>query len=100
MPTIDALLAQFDREMAVTRRLIERIPPDRLEWKPHPKSTSFAGLGRHLAHMLTWGVLGLTQDASDVGYRSPMEPTPTLQDILRVFDRNVADVRALLIAQT
>ena len=85
MSTLDALLPQFDREMALTRRVIERIPTDRLDWKPHPKSTSFVGLGRHLAHMLTWGTHALTEDATDVANRKPMEPTPTLGDVLRIF---------------
>lgn len=100
MTTTDALLAEYDREMAVTRRLLERIPADRLDWKPHPKSTSFAGLGRHLAHMLTWGTLALTERSSDVGSRKPMEATPALTDILRIFDANAASVRALLASKT
>lgn len=100
MGILEPLLAEYDREMAVTRRLLERMPPDRLDWKPHPKSTSMAGLGRHLAHMITWGMLALTKDRSDVGDRPPMESTPALQDILRIFDGNVAAVRALLAAQT
>ena len=100
MATLDALLPQFDREMALTRRVIERIPTDRLDWKPHPKSTSFVGLGRHLAHMLTWGTHALTEDATDVANRKPMEPTPTLGDVLRIFDANVASVRALLTSKS
>jgi uncharacterized damage-inducible protein DinB len=100
MTILDALLPEFDREMAVTRRVIERIPSDRLDWKPHPKSTSFAGLGRHLAHMLTWGTHALTEDSTDVAARKPMPPTPTLQDILRIFDANVASVRALLTSKS
>src|SRR5262249_21326141 len=98
--TKDALLAEYDRELAVTRRLLERIPPDRLDWKPHPKSTSFMGIARHLAHMLTWGTLALTQTSSDVATRKPMEATATLADLLKIFDANVASVRALLVSQT
>ena len=100
MTTTAQLATDFDREMALTRRLIERIPPDKLEWKPHPKSASMAGLGRHLAHMITWGRLALAHRASDFGDRTAMPPTPSLDDILAAFDRNVAEVRALIAGST
>jgi uncharacterized damage-inducible protein DinB len=100
VPIADALLAEYDREMAVTRRLLERIPADKMDWKPHPKSTSFAGIGRHLAHMLTWGLLGLTKTQSDIADRTPMPPTTALPEILSTFDRNVAAVRELLAQQS
>jgi len=96
----DALLAQFDRETATTRRLLERMPAERLSWSPHPKSTSFAGLGRHLAHMISWGPPGLTAASTDVRDRPPLPPTPALADILHAFDANVAAVRALLAGRT
>jgi uncharacterized damage-inducible protein DinB len=100
MSTLDALLPQYDREMALTRKVIERIPGDKLNWKPHPKSTSFIGLGRHLAHMVTWADHALTEDATDVANRKPMPATPAIQDVLRIFDENVARVRALLASKS
>ena len=42
----DALLAEFDHEMATTRRLLERLPDEQLSWKPHEKSMSLGGLAR------------------------------------------------------
>lgn len=94
--TRDELLQQYDRELATTRLLLERIPADRMEWRPHPKSTTMAGLGRHLAHMLTWGLLGLAKTSSDVADRAPAGPTATPEDILAMFDRNAAATRALI----
>lgn len=98
--TRDALLALYDRELATTRKLIERIPADKLEWRPHPKSTTFMGIGRHLGHMITWGLLGLTKEASDVADRTPAGPTTSLDDLLTMFDRNCAAVRELLAGQS
>ncbi len=98
--TRDALLAHYDRETAITRRLLERIPADKMEWKPHAKSTSMVGIGRHLAHLQTWALLGLTKTQSDVSDRSPAGPTSTPDDILRMFDANVAATRALITEQT
>src|SRR5262245_42668496 len=100
MPIKDALLADYDRETALTRKLLERIPNDRLDWKPHPKSTSFIGIARHLAHMLTWGLLALAETASDVANRKPMEATPSIADVLRAYDANVTSVRRLIQAQS
>ncbi len=94
--TRDELLQQYDRELATTRLLLERIPADKMEWRPHPKSTTMAGIGRHLAHMLTWGLLGLTKTSSDVADRAPAGPTATPGDILAMFDRNAAATRALI----
>ena len=47
----DALLADYDHEMGTTRRLLERLPDDKLAWKPHDKSMSLGGLATHLSHI-------------------------------------------------
>ena len=44
MSAVEALLSEFDHEMTVTRKLLERVPEDRFEWKPHPKSYSLGQL--------------------------------------------------------
>src|SRR4051812_16790595 len=50
------LLAEFDHEIATTRRMIERIPEDRLSWRPHPKSMTLGGLAQHIATLPGWGL--------------------------------------------
>ena len=40
MSISETLLPEFDQEMTMTRRLLERVPSDKGEWKPHPKSFS------------------------------------------------------------
>jgi len=44
-----ALLAELDAEAATTRRVLERVPADRFEWRPHPKSMSAGQLAQHVA---------------------------------------------------
>ena len=51
----DGLLAEFDHEMGTTRRLLERLPDDKLSWKPHDRSMSMGGLATHLANLPNWG---------------------------------------------
>ena len=50
MTFAEALLPEFEQEMQATRRLLERVPSDKGEWKPHPKSFSLA----HLAQLVSW----------------------------------------------
>ena len=57
MSTAEGLLAEFEREMATTRKLLERVPEDKLTWKPHAKSMSLGGLSTHLSNLPTWGVI-------------------------------------------
>ena len=47
----DALLADYDHEMGTTRRLLERLPDDKLAWKPHDKSMSLGGLATHVSQI-------------------------------------------------
>src|SRR5262249_52680356 len=51
----DGLRAEFDHEMGTTRKLLERLPDDKLPWKPHEKSMSMGGLATHLANLPNWG---------------------------------------------
>jgi uncharacterized damage-inducible protein DinB len=48
-PIVDAFLAELDQEAATTRRVLERVPDDKLGWKPHPKSMSLGQLALHVA---------------------------------------------------
>ena len=51
----DALLADYDHEMGTTRKLLERLPDDKLAWKPHEKSMSLGGLATHSSNIPSWG---------------------------------------------
>ncbi len=49
-----AILPEFDHEMANTRKSLERVPEDKFSFKPHPKSMGLGGLATHLATMNQW----------------------------------------------
>ena len=95
------LLAEFDHEMAVTRRLLERCPPN-FEWTPHPRSYSLGGLASHLARLPRWGEWILTNDGYDLVLdHTPQAPAlDTLPDVLKMFDASVATARGLLTGQS
>ena len=67
----DALLPEFDHETATTRRLIERIPDDKLSFKPHPKSMDMATLATHLCEMTGWAVDTIEKDSFDLAASDP-----------------------------
>jgi len=96
----DALLPEFDREMAVTRKLLERVPEDKFAWKPHPKSWSLAELSTHVATLPSWGTPTLTQTELDLGILPPNTLVTSRADLLARFDKHVADTRAALVGKT
>jgi uncharacterized damage-inducible protein DinB len=93
----DGLLAEFDHEMAATRRLLERLPDDKLTWKPHAKSMSIAGLATHLAQLPQWGAVILERNEFDLGSEPPpREEKPTRAAIVGAFDDEMKRTRAML----
>lgn len=95
-----ALLPEFDHEMATTRRVLERVPDDRLSWQPHPRSMTMGRLASHVAELPGWANSILEDDEFD--FAPPEGPAPkaanlpSRQEILDLFDANVAKTRARL----
>jgi uncharacterized damage-inducible protein DinB len=97
MTYAETVLPEFDQEMASTRKVLERIPQDKLEWQAHPKSHTIGWNASHLADLPNWLVVTLTQpslDIAPVGGEPYKLPNLTSRDeILDYFDRNVAAAR-------
>jgi uncharacterized damage-inducible protein DinB len=93
----DMLLAELDHELSTTRKLLTRIPDGKLAWKPHERSMSLGGLGKHLAHLLTWTPFILDRLELDLA-DAPLtlgEPA-SLEEILSLFDASRSAARAAL----
>ncbi|MCI0392015.1 MAG: DinB family protein [Acidobacteria bacterium] len=87
---IDSLLNELCQEAAITRRVLERVPVDCLEWKPHPKSMSLGQLALHIAS-LPGNLSRLAQleefDASQANFEPP---TPgSVEEILTTHDASL-----------
>ena len=76
----DALLADYDHEMGTTRRLLERLPDDKLAWKPHEKSMSLGGLATHLSNIPNWAGTILNDASFDLASRAA---EPAAEDVTR-----------------
>jgi uncharacterized damage-inducible protein DinB len=96
----DGLLAQFDYEMAGTRKTLERVPEGKPDWAPHPKSMKMGRLAGHLAELPGWAVETINRDALDIHPPggSPFQPLvmTSRKQLLDAFDKNAAAARAAL----
>lgn len=95
-----AMLPEFDMEMAGTRKTLERVPDDKFDWKPHPKSATVRQLAVHLALFPSWMVDTLNKTSFDyapVGGEAYQPPeVKSRQDLLEIFDRDVSKAREAL----
>jgi uncharacterized damage-inducible protein DinB len=94
-----SLVPEFEQETATSRRVLERVPSDKGDWKPHPKSFSLAHLAQLVAWMPGWLPNMLREPALNLAGSSPYsrESTATL---LELFDRGVRDGRDALATAT
>jgi uncharacterized damage-inducible protein DinB len=91
----DGLLADFDHEMGTTRKLLERLPEDKLAWKPHAKSMSLGGLATHLGNIPHWASTILNEASFDLATAPPSPDERTSRaDIVAAFDQARAQTRA------
>lgn len=88
-----AAFADLDAELAATRRVLERLPDDRLDFRPHPKSWTLGGLATHIANLPVWITMTLTEDGIDLAALPRNEALPSAAAILDAFDRNAAAAR-------
>src|SRR3954453_22220385 len=93
MSFISDWLKEFEQEMTTARRVIERVPSDKGEWRPHPKSFPIGHLAQLLARMPGWSTWVARGENLNLGKAEPYSFQPT-EKLLEVFDRNVADARA------
>ena len=92
MSLADALLPEFDQEMATTRRVLERVPNDKADWKPHAKSFSMAHLAQLVAMIPDWITQTIRKTEIDIASGSGYSNQKT-ESLLEQFDRNVRNAR-------
>jgi len=97
MSISQTLLPEFDQEMATTRRLIERVPGAKGEWKPHPKSFPLAHLAQLVATMPGWITNAVTTTELDLKSGGGYSVQKT-EALLEQFDQHVSEARAAIAA--
>lgn len=93
----DMLLPEFDQEMANTRKMLERIPEDRFDYQPHPKSWKLNRLAGHVADVPSWVRPTMETELLELspGMYKPFEASNG-KELLEYFDKNVAEAHAAM----
>jgi uncharacterized damage-inducible protein DinB len=93
---IEAIIGEMDHEAVGTRKTLERVPADKFDYKPHPKSMGMGILASHLAEIPKWTTLILTSEE----YAIPDDYKPWIaksaQELVETFDTSLAAAKAAL----
>ena len=94
------LIGQLDAELENSRRVIERITPEILDWTPHEKSMDTLTLATHVANLWSWGTMILTTEELDFQSEEMKNWTPPTADdvegVLKILEDNVAQLKSVL----
>lgn len=92
MSQIQQLLKEMEREAQTTRKMLERVPNDQYDWKPHEKSMSIRQLATHIAELPSWVSMVLTTEELDFA-SNPYEPKKidTTAALVSYFEESLAD---------
>jgi uncharacterized damage-inducible protein DinB len=94
------LLPEFDQEMQNTRKLLERVPDGKFDFKPHEKSMSLGRLAGHVAEFPSWATHTLSVEVMEMEPgQQPYEPK-SKQELLEKFDKDLAEARERIAAAT
>jgi len=98
-PKVEAILKEFRAEVPATKRQLERVPGDKLGWKPHAKSRSLGELASHIAGIAGMAVTIATTDEFVPGSASPLKLN-TVEEIRERFEQNVRSAEEALSKMT
>lgn len=90
-----AILQEFETEAKTTRRVLDRVPADKLTWKPHPKSMSLGHLALHTASIP--GVIGSWAAEEVTELKGEPQPDPSsVSEIVAAHDQSVETLTRIL----
>ena len=97
MNVIPLLLKELEQEAKTTRKMLERVPDDKFDWKPHAKSMSMKQLTVHIAELPSWVTMGLTTSELDFA-TTPYQPTTvnSTADLLQLLENSLEKARTSL----
>jgi uncharacterized damage-inducible protein DinB len=96
MSLAESMLAEFEEQVPITRKFLERLPQDRLTWKPHEKSMSAGQLALHIARVPGGSVRFVQQNPAQAPNFKNVPQPASLGEILSVFEESIATVRTVL----
>lgn len=92
MATIPALLKEMEQEAQTTRKMLSRVPEDKYDWRPHPKSMDLRTLATHIAELPTWVPMVVNTDELDFA-TSPYQPVRinNSRELLAYFEKSLEE---------
>ena len=97
VPLRDTAFADLDLELDTTRRVLDRVPADRFDWRPHEKSMTLGALAKHVAGLPRMAVMTMTTAEMDLAAaRPPSDPVETHDDLMALWDASSAALRDAL----
>jgi uncharacterized damage-inducible protein DinB len=94
MGLVSSILAEIEQESRTTRKVLERVPTDKLTWKPHEKSSALGRLAWHIASIPARALAMVRDGDFDMATARPLEPPDSTALIVAGFERHTAEVRA------
>jgi uncharacterized damage-inducible protein DinB len=97
MQLTEMFLGQLEREVPTTRRALERVPLDRAQWKPHPKSMALGALASLVASMPSWIAMMIEQDELDIGAGAGTSTQAhTNRELIELLEKSIDTARRAL----
>jgi uncharacterized damage-inducible protein DinB len=94
----EAAYADLAHELRTTRRVLERVPGEHLAWRPHERSMSLAELATHIANVVFWLRVTAERSEFDLASMPPRAAAASRDELIRLFDDNVAALEDALAA--
>lgn len=89
-------IPEFEHECGETRKALERVPDDKLEWRPHEKSWTLGELAGHVANLPSWVSITMNQDELDLDEPFDWEPPTSRDALVAELDKNVEEGKQVL----
>src|SRR5690348_13146610 len=90
MTVLEVLTQEFEQEAVTTRNMLSRVPDDKFDWKPHPKSMDVKTLATHVAELPTWIPMAFDTDELDFATANyNPQPISSTNELLAYLDKNI-----------
>jgi uncharacterized damage-inducible protein DinB len=99
MMTVNDILQELEQEAQATRRVLERLPDNRLQWKPHPKSMSLGQLALHVAN-IPGRIAEISTASFDASTPIPRPEADSTAQVLEAFEASMVQARQVLRTMT
>jgi uncharacterized damage-inducible protein DinB len=97
MSLAESLFSEFETQAPITRLFLERLPQDKLTWRPHQRSMSAGQLALHIARVPEGVIRGVQQNPAQAPDFGVIPEPSSVQEILHAFEQSIVSVRSVLL---